>query len=32
MITVMDRGMVLAEGSPKEIEQNQAVQRAYLGS
>ncbi len=30
-ITVMDRGSILAEGSPKEIEQHPAVRRAYLG-
>jgi branched-chain amino acid transport system ATP-binding protein len=30
-ITVMDRGAVLAEGSPTEIEQHPAVRRAYLG-
>ena len=31
-ITVMDRGKVLAEGSPKEIEEHSAVQQAYLGN
>ena len=31
-ITVMDRGMVIAEGTPPEIEQNAEVQRAYLGT
>ena len=31
-ITVMDRGRVLAEGSPEEIRSNTEVQRAYLGS
>ncbi len=30
-VTVMDRGTILAEGSPEEIEQHPAVQRAYLG-
>jgi branched-chain amino acid transport system ATP-binding protein len=30
-ITVMDRGSILAEGSPAEIEQHPAVQQAYLG-
>ncbi len=30
-ITVMDRGIILAEGTPVEIEQHPAVQRAYLG-
>ncbi len=30
-ITVMNRGAILAEGSPGEIEQHPAVQRAYLG-
>jgi branched-chain amino acid transport system ATP-binding protein len=30
-ITVMDRGRILAEGAPGEIEQHPAVQRAYLG-
>lgn len=31
-ITVMDRGTVLAEGGPQEIEQHPAVQQAYLGN
>jgi branched-chain amino acid transport system ATP-binding protein len=31
-ITVMDKGMVIAEGTPSEIEQNEEVQRAYLGT
>ena len=31
-ITVMDQGAVIAEGTPAEIEQNDAVQRAYLGT
>jgi ABC-type branched-subunit amino acid transport system ATPase component len=30
-VTVMDRGVILAEGSPAEIEQHPAVQQAYLG-
>jgi branched-chain amino acid transport system ATP-binding protein len=30
-ITVMDRGGVLAEGSPAEIEQHPSVRQAYLG-
>jgi branched-chain amino acid transport system ATP-binding protein len=30
-ITVMDRGMVLAEGTPGEVQANAEVQRAYLG-
>ena len=30
-ITVMDRGTVLAEGTPDDIERHPAVQRAYLG-
>jgi branched-chain amino acid transport system ATP-binding protein len=30
-ITVLDQGSILAEGSPKEIEQHPAVKRAYLG-
>jgi branched-chain amino acid transport system ATP-binding protein len=30
-VTVMDRGAILAEGSPAEIEQHPAVQQAYLG-
>lgn len=30
-ITVMDQGRIIAEGSPVEIEQHDAVQRAYLG-
>jgi branched-chain amino acid transport system ATP-binding protein len=30
-ITVMDRGSILAEGSPAEIERHPAVQQAYLG-
>jgi branched-chain amino acid transport system ATP-binding protein len=31
-ITVLDQGMVLAEGTPKEIHENKAVQAAYLGT
>ncbi len=31
-ITVMDKGRVIAEGQPAEIEQNEEVQRAYLGT
>jgi branched-chain amino acid transport system ATP-binding protein len=31
-ITVLDRGMILAEGSPREISANAAVQSAYLGT
>ena len=30
-VTVMSQGSVLAEGTPREIAQNQQVQRAYLG-
>ena len=31
-ITVMDRGAILAEGTPAAIRADEAVQRAYLGS
>jgi branched-chain amino acid transport system ATP-binding protein len=30
-VTVMDRGRVIAEGTPREIEAHPEVQRAYLG-
>jgi branched-chain amino acid transport system ATP-binding protein len=30
-ITVMDKGSVIAEGTPREIEANPQVQRVYLG-
>ncbi len=30
-ITVMDKGIILAEGSPAEIEHHREVQKAYLG-
>ena len=30
-VTVLNRGAVLAEGTPAEIRQNADVQRAYLG-
>jgi branched-chain amino acid transport system ATP-binding protein len=31
-VTVMDRGAILAEGTPAEIERHPDVQRTYLGS
>ena len=31
-ITVMDKGAILAEGTPAEIERHPEVQRAYLGT
>ncbi|MCH7555796.1 MAG: ABC transporter ATP-binding protein [Proteobacteria bacterium] len=31
-ITVMDKGVIIAEGVPDEIERNPVVQRAYLGT
>ena len=31
-ITVFDRGSVLAEGTPRDIQRNAAVQTAYLGA
>lgn len=30
-VTVMDKGTIIAEGTPEAIEQNSEVQRAYLG-
>lgn len=32
VITVMDQGRIIAEGSPSEIQANEAVQEAYLGA
>jgi branched-chain amino acid transport system ATP-binding protein len=31
-ITVMDQGRIIAEGTPREMETNPDVQRAYLGA
>ena len=31
-VTVMDNGLILAEGTPSEIENNPAVQDSYLGN
>jgi branched-chain amino acid transport system ATP-binding protein len=30
-VTVMDRGSIIAQGTPQEIERNPVVQRVYLG-
>jgi branched-chain amino acid transport system ATP-binding protein len=30
-VTVMDKGAIIAEGRPREIEENAEVQRVYLG-
>ena len=32
LVTVMDNGSILAEGTPAEIENNDAVQASYLGN
>jgi branched-chain amino acid transport system ATP-binding protein len=31
-ITVMDRGRILFEGTPREVEEEPTVQRVYLGA
>ncbi len=31
-VTVMDKGEIIAEGTPAEIERHPEVQRAYLGT
>ena len=31
IVTVLSQGMVIAEGSPEEIQDNDEVKRAYLG-
>ncbi len=31
-VTVMDKGAIIAEGTPAEIERQPEVQRAYLGT
>jgi branched-chain amino acid transport system ATP-binding protein len=31
-ITVLERGAVIAEGTPKDIQRNIQVRRAYLGA
>jgi branched-chain amino acid transport system ATP-binding protein len=32
LVTVMDNGSILAEETPAEIENNDAVQASYLGN